>query len=105
MNRISHGYDLVRNTFPSSTKEIDNSESSFEYHVFFTKAISDMVIASATLVLPPGIRPTIVSPLGVVPILHFDKLRLIVKMRYVDEHIVKRVFKFEDLSDSVDMSN
>ena len=40
---------------------------------------------------------------GLVPKPQSDKLRLIVNMRYVNEHLVKRVFKFEGLSDIADM--
>ncbi len=44
-------------------------------------------------------------PLGVVPKPHSDKLRLVVTMRYVNDHLVKRVFKLEGLSDIADMAN
>ncbi len=65
-----------------------------------------MLIAGATSALPPRIRLTIISsPLGVVTKSHSDKLRLIVNMRYVNKHNVKRVFKFEGLADIVDMSD
>jgi hypothetical protein len=47
----------------------------------------------------------VVNPLGVVPKSHSDKLRLIVKMCYVSNHLVKRLFKFEGLSDIVDMAD
>ena len=96
---------MVWNTVPPLPKETPNSESAFEHHEFVTKAISEMVIAGATSALPSGTTPTVVSPLGVVPKPHSDKLRLIVNMRYVNDHLVKRVFKFEGLSDIADMSN
>jgi hypothetical protein len=64
-----------------------------------------MVEAGAASVLPTGGIPTVVSPLGLVPKPHSEKLRIIVNMRYVNKHLVKRVFKFEGLSEIVDMTN
>ena len=57
-----------------------------------------MVDANAASVFPIGAIPTIVSPLGVVPKPHFAKLRLIVNIIYVNEHLAKRVFKSKGLS-------
>jgi hypothetical protein len=82
-----------------------NSKSAFEHQDFVTKAISDMVEAGAASALPTGVIPTVVSPLGVVPKPQSNKLRLVVNMRYVNEHLVKRVYKFEGLSDIVDMAS
>jgi hypothetical protein len=82
-----------------------NSKSSLEHHVFVTKAISEMVGAGAASDLPIGVITTAVSPLGVVPKPLSDKLRLIDDMRYVNNHLVKRVFKFEGLSDIADMAD
>ena len=44
-------------------------------------------------------RPTIVSPLGVVSKPHSDKLRPIINMRYDNEILAKIVFKLEGLLD------
>jgi hypothetical protein len=63
-----------------------------------------MVLADASSDLSPGIRPTVASPLGDVPKPHSDELRLIVNTRHVNEHLVKRVFKFESLSNVADMA-
>ncbi len=52
-----------------------------------------------------GVIPTVVSPLGIVPKPHSEKLRLVVNMRYVNKYLVKRVFNFEGLSDIADMAN
>ena len=52
----------------------------------------------------PAYKPTVVSPLGVVTKSHSTILRLAVDMRYVNDHLTKRVFKFEGLSDLSDMS-
>ena len=81
-----------------------NSKSVFEHHGFVTKAIADMVEVGAASALPPAVIPTVVSPPDVVPKPHSDKLRLIVNMRYVNDHPVKRIFKLEGLSDIPDMA-
>jgi hypothetical protein len=105
MGWIDKGYDLVWVTSPPKAKEMPNSKSAFEHHEFVTKAVAEMVEAGAASALPTGVIPTVVSPLGVVPKPHSDNLRLIVNMRYVNEHLVKRVFKFEGLTDIADMAN
>jgi hypothetical protein len=63
-----------------------------------------MLEAGAVSVLPSGVLPTMISPLGVVPKPNSNKLRLIVNMMYVNEHLAKRVFKFEGLVDLSDMA-
>jgi hypothetical protein len=60
-----------------------NLKSSFDNQDVFTKAISDMVDASAASFLPIGVISTIVKPLGVVPKPHSDKLRLVVNVRFM----------------------
>ena len=62
-----------------------------------------MLEAGAASALPPGGIPTVVRPLGVVTKAHSTKLRLIINMIYVNDHLAKRVFKFEGLSDLADM--
>jgi hypothetical protein len=44
----------------------------------------------------------VVSPLGVVPKGNSGKFRLIINMRYVNEHFICKKFKFEGLSDLTD---
>jgi hypothetical protein len=105
MEWIDKGYDLVLVTSPPIGKEMPNSKSALEHYDFVTKAIANMVEVGAASALPTGVIPTVVSPLGVVPKPHSDKLRLIVNMRYVNDHLVKRVFKFEGLTDISDMTN
>ena len=102
---IDNGYDLMCDTTPPVDKEMTNFKSALELHEFVTKAISEMVEASAASALPTSFIPTVVCPLGVVPKSHSDKLRLIVNMSYVDNHLGKRVFKFEGLSDIDDMAD
>ena len=104
MRWIEYGYDLVWDKFPPLARELRNNRSSADHSDFVTKAVSDMIEAGAASALPPGVKPTVVSPLGVVTKSHSTKLRLVVDMRYVNDHLTKRVFKFEGLSDLSDMS-
>ena len=85
-------------------RELENSKSSKGHHEIVTKAIVDMLEAGAASLLPIGVHPTDVSPLGVVSKPHSDKLRLIINMRYVNKHLAKRVFKLEGLSNISDMA-
>ncbi len=104
MKWIDHGYDLVWDKLLPVARELINSKSSRDNSDFVTKAISDMLEAGASSVLPPGVRPTVVSPLAVVTKSHSTKLRLVVNMRYVNEHLTKTVFKSKSLSGLSDMS-
>ena len=81
-----------------------NSKSSLDYQDLVTKAVAEMLEAGAVSVLPSGVLPKVVSPLGFVAKSSSKKVRLIVNMRYVNEHLAKRVFKFEGLSDLSDMA-
>ena len=65
------------------------SKSTLEHQDFVTKAISEIVEVGDASVLPIGLIATVMSPLGVVPKPHSDKLRPIVNMRYVSNHLVK----------------
>ncbi len=67
MNWIDHGYDLVWDKFPPVAREIRNSKSSLDNHDFVTNAVTEMLEPGAVSVLPFGVIPTVVSPLGVVP--------------------------------------
>jgi hypothetical protein len=91
-------YDLVWDKSPPLARELSNNKSSRDHSDFFTKAVSDMIKAGAASVLPSGVIPTVVSPLGDVTKSHSTKLRLVIAMRYVNEHLTKRVFKLEGLS-------
>jgi hypothetical protein len=105
MGWIDKGYDLVWITSRPIAREMPSSKSALENHEFVTKAISDMVEVGATSALPFGVIPRVVIPFGVVPKPHSEKLRLVVNMRYVNDHLVMRVFKFEGISDIADMTN
>jgi hypothetical protein len=53
--------------------------------------------------LPKGQRPTVVKHIGVVRKPHSDKFRLVINIRYVNKHLAKKVFKFEELVDLADI--
>jgi len=89
MVKIDNGYDLVWVTTPPIARGIPNSKSALENHEFVTKRIFDMDEVGAASALLFGVIPTVVSPLGVIPNPHSEKLRLIVNMRYVNNHLVK----------------
>jgi len=92
---VDNGYDLVRGRLPPVARETKNSKYSFKHKKIVTKAISKILKAGAASVYPPCARhAVIISPLGVVPKPNSDKIHLIVNMRYVNRHLVKRVFKF-----------
>jgi hypothetical protein len=99
MNWIDHGYDLVWDKLPPTAREMRNSKYSLDNQDFVTKAVVEMMEACAVSFLPSGVLPTVISPLRVVPNPISDKLRLVVNMKYVNEHLVKRVLKSEGLSD------
>ena len=60
-------------------------------------AVQEMLAAGAISILPKGERQEVVSPLGVVPKDTEGKFRLIINVRYVNEYLVKKKFKFEGL--------
>ena len=64
-----------------------------------TSAVKEMLATGAISILPKGEKPEVVSPLGVVPKGTEGKLRPVVNMRYVNEYMVKKNFKFEGLKD------
>ncbi len=81
-----------------------NLKSSLDNQDFVTKAVAEMMEAGAVSALPSGVLPTVISPLGGVPKPNSDNLRLVVNMKYVNEHLARRVFLFERLSDLSDMA-
>ena len=70
---------------------------------FVTSAVEEMLGARVISILPKGGRPEAVSPLGVVPKGTEGKFTLIINMRYVNGHMVKKKFKFEGLKDLADL--
>ena len=104
MDWIECGYRLMWEQAAPAPKESPNSPSAGAHGEFVSSAIAEMLLAGAITQLPFGARPAVVSPLGVVPKPRSEKLRLIINMRYVNRHLIKRVFKFEGLADLADLA-
>ncbi len=69
---------------------MQNSSSASEHHEFVSNAVDEIVAEKAITMLPPGEKPWVVSPLGLVPKKGTDKFRLTVNMRYVNGHLGKK---------------
>jgi hypothetical protein len=99
MSWIEEGYRLLWTVSPPPRREFANAPSALEHSDFVSGAVEEMLAADAVTLLPPGEKPMVVSPLGVVPKRGIDKFRLTVNMRYVNKHLGKKAFKFEGLKD------
>jgi hypothetical protein len=104
MDWIEHGYALLWTTAAPLAREMRNAASALEHMEFVSGAVAEMLAEGAVTRLPPGEKPTVVSPLGVVPKRGTNKFRLTVNMRYVNRHLGKKVFKFEGLKDLADLA-
>ena len=104
MSWIEEGYRLLWTVSPPPRREFANAPSALEHSDFVSGAVEEMLAAEAVMLLPPGVKPTVVSPLGVVPKRGTDKFRLTVNMRYVNKHLGKKSFKFEGLKDLSDLA-
>jgi len=62
-----------------------------------TSAVKEMLAARAISILPKGERPEVMNPLGVVRKATEGKFRLVINIRYVNEYMVKKKFKFEGM--------
>ena len=96
---IEFGYRLLWTIEAPQRREMQTSYSASEDHEFVSNAVAEMVAETVVTMLPPGEKPWVVSPLGVVPKKGTDKFRLTVIMRYVNGHLGKKAFKFEGLKD------
>jgi hypothetical protein len=106
MGWIENGYKLFWANAASAPRAQKNSRSALDETDFVSAAIADMLKASAIDRLPSiGVKPSVVSPLEVVPKARIGKLRLIMNLRYVNRHLIKKVFKFEGLSDLTDLAD
>jgi hypothetical protein len=101
---IEKGYDMQWLEGAPAPRMQQNSPSALEQEIFVTSAVTEMLAAGAISVLPQGERPEVVSPLGVVPKGTKGKFRLVINMKYMNEHLVKRKFKFEGLKDLADLA-
>jgi len=104
MDWIENGYKLFWASAAPAPRAQKNSQSALDETDFVRAVIADILKADAIDKLPIGVRPTVVSPLGVVPKARTVKLRLIMNLRYVNRHLIKKVFKFEGLSDLTDLA-
>jgi len=93
VNWIDCAYYLVWDKLSPTAREMMNSKFSLDNHDFVTIAVAEMMKACYVSVLPSGVLPIIISPLGLVPKPISDKLRLVVNMNYVNEHLARRVFR------------
>ena len=66
--------------------------------------MAEMVTGKASNLLPPGEKPWVGSPWGVVAKKGAVKFRLTVNMRYVNGHLGKKAFKFGGLKDLSDLA-
>ena len=80
MTWIEEGYILLWTAVAPEQKEMSNAPSAMEHNAFMSSAVADMLSAGAVTMLPLGQKPTVVSPLGVVPKPHTNKYRLTVDL-------------------------
>ncbi len=104
MDWIEHGYALLWTTAAPMAREMRNTASAMEHQEIVSGAVLEMLAEGDVTRLPPGEKPMVVSPLGVVPKRGNNKFRLTVNMRYVYRHLRKKVFKFEGLKDLSDLA-
>ena len=96
MKWIEEGYRLLWTESSPPRREFANAPSALEHSDFVSGAVEEMLAAEAVTLLPPGEKPTVVSPLGVVPKRGTDKFRLTVNMRYVNKHLGKKPSSSKD---------
>jgi hypothetical protein len=101
---IKNGYQVIWSEVPPESKEMPNAPSVQEQHELVSSVVAEMLAAHAVTLLPPGEKPMVVSPLGVVPKRGTTKYRLTIIMRYVNQHLGKKVFKLEGLKDLAGMA-
>ncbi len=89
---------------PPPRREFASAPSAMDNYEFVSGAVEDMLAVDAVTLLPPGEKPRVVSPLGVVPKRGSDKFRLTVNMRHVNKPLGKKAFKFEGLKDLADLA-
>jgi len=104
MDWIEEGYRMVWAVAAPLAKEMAKAPSAAERHDFVSGAVAEMLAGNAVTSLPPGERPWVVSPLGVVRKPRTYKFRLTVHVRYVNRHLGNKAFKFEGLKDIADLA-
>jgi len=87
-----------------ASKETPNAPSVHEQHEFVSSVVDEMLAAQSVTLLPPGDKPTVVSPLGLMPKRRTTKFRLTVNMRYMNRHLGKKAFTFKGLKGLADLA-
>ena len=85
-------------------REMRNATSAMEHQEFVSGAVFEMLAEGVVTTLPPGEKPMVVSPLGVVPKRENNKFRVTFNMRYVYRHLGEKFFKFEGLKDLANLA-
>ena len=81
MDWIENGYRLLWTEAAPQIKELANAPYANEHRDFVSTAVVEMLAANAVTLLPPSEKPTVASPLGVVPKRGTDKFRLTINIR------------------------
>ena len=82
MDWIEKGYRLLWTVAAPLAREMTNAPSTADHRDFVSSAVDEMLAGGAVTLLPPGEKPWVVSPLGVVRKPRTDKFMLTVNMRY-----------------------
>ena len=95
---ISSGFDLRwrPETGPPNSANFPNHPSVYEHTTWVSGAVAELLAASSIQIASK--MPWIVSPLGLAPKKGADGFRLILDLRFLNQHIVIPQFKYEDLS-------
>ena len=88
---VKNGYKLPFQTFPAQ-KEFKNNKSSLIHSDFVTASIRDLLESNRIVELHS--KPYAVSPLSVSA--NKEKKRLILDLRYVNQHLERQRVRFED---------
>ena len=91
---IKSGYKLPFVSIPVKYF-FSNHKSAVDNRAFVCEAIEQLLLAGSAVVVKRD-QVHVCSPLGVVPKKN-GKLRLILDLRFLNKHLAKRKFKFEDL--------
>ena len=67
MDWIEHGHALLLTMASSQASKMRNGASAMEHQKFISGAVSEMLAEGFVTMLPPGKKPMVVSPSGVVP--------------------------------------
>lgn len=89
---IRQGYQLPFSKIPC-TKQFENNKSALLHREFVEDSIDELLLSGS--IIETVTLPTVVSPLSV-NVRQSGKKRLILDLRYVNDHLVKDNIKFDD---------